>query len=232
MNVTYRIRLFTGFVITWATRRVTHAEQFLLTLPEHLRSTQVLGGVRVVYSLVLYVVSCVLLFVWLSVCLFIFSHVAVNLFSIYDFDCPSGIFRPSFISKLHLRYRLIISVLPIRISSTLDNLTVQLHLYIKRSAKSNSKYESIASQTFRKRFSKFTYGWLDISFTVHQNKIKIDMTMVTYSFSSYNFLPKQMIHRHGRQCYMSFFFVYLSLHRVYQWQLKKVSWNLTKPTVC
>ena len=37
------------------------------------------------------VVSCVLLFV-----LFRFSHGVVSLFSIYEFDCPSGIFRPSF----------------------------------------------------------------------------------------------------------------------------------------
>ena len=39
-----------------------HVEQDLLTLPEHLRSPLVFGGVRVVYSLVFYVVSCVLLF--------------------------------------------------------------------------------------------------------------------------------------------------------------------------
>ena len=43
-----------------------HVEQDLLTLPEHLRSPLVFGGVRVVYSLVFYVVSCVLLFVCLS----------------------------------------------------------------------------------------------------------------------------------------------------------------------
>ena len=45
----------------------------LLTLPEHLRSPLVFGGVRVVYSLVFYVVSCVLLFVCLS-----FSFVALS----------------------------------------------------------------------------------------------------------------------------------------------------------
>ena len=41
----------------------------------------------------LYCVMCtiVCLFVF-----FIFSHGVVSLFSIYDFDCPSGIFRPSF----------------------------------------------------------------------------------------------------------------------------------------
>ena len=38
--------------------------------------------------------------------LFIFSHGVVSLLSIYEFDCPSGIFRPSFINlyaiiKLH-----------------------------------------------------------------------------------------------------------------------------------
>ena len=43
-----------------------HVEQDLLTLPAHLRSPLVFGGVRVVYSLVFYVVSCVLLFVCLS----------------------------------------------------------------------------------------------------------------------------------------------------------------------
>ena len=43
-----------------------HVEQDLLTLPEHLRSPLVFGEVRVVYSLVFYVVSCLLLFVCLS----------------------------------------------------------------------------------------------------------------------------------------------------------------------
>ena len=66
INVTYRIRLFTGFVISSATRRMPHLQQDLLTLPEHLRSPLVFGRVRVVYSLVSYVVSCVLLFVCLS----------------------------------------------------------------------------------------------------------------------------------------------------------------------
>ena len=32
---------------------------------------------------------------YLSICLFIFSHGVVSLLSIYEFDCPSGIFRPS-----------------------------------------------------------------------------------------------------------------------------------------
>ena len=51
-----------------------HVEQDLLTLPEHLRSPLVFWGVRVVYSLVFYVVSCVLFFV----CLF-FSFLAMTL---------------------------------------------------------------------------------------------------------------------------------------------------------
>ena len=72
MNVTYRIGLFPGFVITYATRRVPHVEQDLLTLPEHTISPLVFSGVRVAYSLVFYVVSCVLLFVCLSS--FIFSQ--------------------------------------------------------------------------------------------------------------------------------------------------------------
>ena len=54
-----------------------HVEQDLLTLPEHLRSPLVFGGVRVVYSLVFYVVSCVLLFFCLS-----FSFLAMVL-SVY-----------------------------------------------------------------------------------------------------------------------------------------------------
>ena len=64
-----------------------------LQLLEHLRSSLVFLGVLVAYSLVFYVVSCVLLFVCLS--FFIFS--CVSLFSIYEFDCPSGTLRPSFI---------------------------------------------------------------------------------------------------------------------------------------
>ena len=95
MNVTYGIlRLFTGFVLTWATRRVPNVKQDLLTLMEHLRSPPVFGGVCVAYSLVLYVVSCVLLTILFV--FFIFSHGVVSLFSIYEFDCPSGIFHPSF----------------------------------------------------------------------------------------------------------------------------------------
>ena len=45
-------------------------------------------------SLVFYVVSCVLLFVCLTFSFF--SHGVVSLFSSYEFDCPSGIFRTSF----------------------------------------------------------------------------------------------------------------------------------------
>ena len=81
---------------------VPHVEQDLLTLPAHLRSPLVFGGVCVSYSLVFYVVSCVLLFVCLS---FSFLAMVLCLFSIYEFDCPSGIFRPSFIhfNILHTR---------------------------------------------------------------------------------------------------------------------------------
>ena len=40
------------------------------------------------------------------VCLFvIFSHVVVSLFSIYEFDCPSVIFRPSFVHIEVVCYR-------------------------------------------------------------------------------------------------------------------------------
>ena len=50
--------------------------------------TPVFGVVHVAYSLVFYVVSCVLLVVF-----FFFNHGVVSLFSIYE----SGIFRPSFL---------------------------------------------------------------------------------------------------------------------------------------
>ena len=43
-----------------------------------------------------------LLYYYLSVCLFIFSHVVVSLFSFYEFDSPSGIFRPSFEDRVAL----------------------------------------------------------------------------------------------------------------------------------
>ena len=65
-----------------------------LPLPDHLISPLVFGGVCVAYSLFLCCVMCaiVCLFVF-----FIFSHGVVSLFSIYEFDCPSGIFRPCFL---------------------------------------------------------------------------------------------------------------------------------------
>ena len=71
-----------------------YVEQDLLTLPEHLRSPLVFGGVRLDYSLVFYVVPCVLFFCLFA--FFIFRHGDVSLFSIYEFDCPSGIFHLSF----------------------------------------------------------------------------------------------------------------------------------------
>ena len=43
MNLTYRIRLYTGFVIPWATLYVPHVEMDLLPLPMHLRSTPFCG---------------------------------------------------------------------------------------------------------------------------------------------------------------------------------------------
>ena len=72
-----------------------HVDKDLLTLPEHLRSPPVFGGVRVAYSFIFYVVSCILLFACLS--FHLFSHDVVSLFSISEFDYPSGIFRTSFV---------------------------------------------------------------------------------------------------------------------------------------
>ena len=72
-------------------------EQDLLNLSEHLRLPLFFDGVRVAYSLVFYVVMCT--FVCLLVFM-IFSHGVVILFSIYEFDCPSGIVRPSFMTEV------------------------------------------------------------------------------------------------------------------------------------
>ena len=54
------------------------------------------------------------------VCLFVFftfSHGVVSLFSICEFDCPSGIFLPSFIS-LKVMFKLSISLKWITVTTT------------------------------------------------------------------------------------------------------------------
>jgi hypothetical protein len=74
-------RLITGFV-TRLTRWVPLVEQELLTLPEHLSKPLVSSGVRVTWSLVLYVCfvdRC------LSFCTFSFGHSVVCSSSIYGF---------------------------------------------------------------------------------------------------------------------------------------------------
>ena len=58
--------LITGFILTWATQRVTHVDQDMFIIPEHLRSPSVFVGVRVSLVLVFFVVFCVLLFDFLS----------------------------------------------------------------------------------------------------------------------------------------------------------------------
>jgi hypothetical protein len=75
--------LVTEFV-TRLTRRVSLAEQELLTLPEHLSSPPVFSGVRVIRSLALYVcyVDRCLFF-----CTFSFGHCVVSS-SIYGFWLP------------------------------------------------------------------------------------------------------------------------------------------------
>jgi hypothetical protein len=77
-------RLVTGFV-TRLTRRVPLVEQKLLTLAEHLSSLPVFSGVRVTWSLVLYVC-----FIdrGLSFCPFYFVHFVVCSSSIYGFWLP------------------------------------------------------------------------------------------------------------------------------------------------
>ena len=64
-------------------------EQVIITLLEHLRFPQGFGEVRVAYSIVFYVVCTI-------ICLFVFYFLSlgvVSLFSIYEFECPFGIFR-------------------------------------------------------------------------------------------------------------------------------------------
>ena len=86
------------------TRRVPHVEPDLLYLPEQLKSPQVFGGVRVVYSLVFYVVSCVLLFV----CLF-FSFLAMAL-SVYIRFMSLTVLLISFVPLLYTGYRCIVYI--------------------------------------------------------------------------------------------------------------------------
>ena len=65
-------------------------EQELPTLPEHLSSPPVFGGVRVTRSLVLYVYfvdRC------LSFCTFSFGHCGVSVLRYMDYNCPFGIFK-------------------------------------------------------------------------------------------------------------------------------------------
>ena len=69
-------------------------EQDMLTLPEHLISPLVFGGVRVTQTLVLFVLSCVYAIICLFVFVLFFIQGVVRLFSIYAFACPPGIFRP------------------------------------------------------------------------------------------------------------------------------------------
>ena len=76
--------LITGFV-TRLTRRVSLVEQELPTLPEHLSLPPVFSGVRVTWSLVLYVCfvdRC------LSFCTFSFGHCVVCSSLIYGFWLP------------------------------------------------------------------------------------------------------------------------------------------------
>ena len=78
-----------GFV-TRLKRRVSLVEQELLTLPEHPSSLPVFSGVRVTWSLVLYVCfvnRC------LSFCLFFFAIVLCVLLRYTDSDYPFGIFK-------------------------------------------------------------------------------------------------------------------------------------------
>ena len=63
----------------------------LLTLPEHFRSPSVFGG-----GLVLSFLCCVLCAITCLIVFLFFNHGVVSLFSIYEFERPSDIFRLSF----------------------------------------------------------------------------------------------------------------------------------------
>ena len=80
----------TGFV-TRLTRWVSLVEQELLTLPDHLSSPSAFSGVRITWSLVLYVCfvnRC------LSVCTFSYGHCVVSSSSIYGFGIPLWYVQP------------------------------------------------------------------------------------------------------------------------------------------
>ena len=76
-------------------------EQELLTLPEHLRSSPGLSGVRVTRSLVLYVcfVDCCL-----SFCTFLLAIVLSVLLRYTDSDYPFGIFKVFFLGYYQVCY--------------------------------------------------------------------------------------------------------------------------------
>lgn len=49
MHLTYQIKLITGFILTWAIRRVPYVKEQNLTLPEHLRSSLFLLMIYVMF---------------------------------------------------------------------------------------------------------------------------------------------------------------------------------------
>ena len=65
-NVTYRIRLITGFVLAWARRQVSRLKHDLPTVKERIISHTVFGLVHVPRSLAFYVVFCTV-FLFISV---------------------------------------------------------------------------------------------------------------------------------------------------------------------
>ena len=75
-------------VYIFYTRQVSIVEQELLTLPEHISSPPVVGGVRVTRSLVLYVLFCRSLFV-----LLLLAIVLSVLLRCTVYDYPFGIFK-------------------------------------------------------------------------------------------------------------------------------------------
>ena len=83
-KVDIKIKKYTKQIICCATRDI----RIHMTIPSFWW-----GSCCLVFSFLCFVFCTI---IYLAVCLFIFSHGVVSLFSIYEFDCLSGIFRSSF----------------------------------------------------------------------------------------------------------------------------------------
>ena len=111
--------------VTRLTRQVSLVEQELLTLPEHLSSLPVFRGVRVTWSLVLYVCivdRC------LSLCTFSFGHCVVCSSSIYRFWLPLWYLQTLLSARLYKTFQLSV-LLPYKTDMIIisSKLTCSIH---------------------------------------------------------------------------------------------------------